>query len=229
MDKIDTQISSPWKHFFASKIVLRVIVCWGRFHVFDSLHPSFHRTIFFGAPLAFLRGVAIGLCRRCVIFMSLCHRIFLSSTALHTWAGTWCIGTYIVPTYTFPSCLVPCNYDTLLPCYLVTSLPCYSVTLIPCYSVALLLCYSVTLLPYYRVTLLPCYPVTLLPCYPVTLLSCYSVTLLLCSLVTLLLCYLVTLLLCYLVTLLLVSLFPWDRANILHLNDVVILKNHFPL
>ena len=26
-DKPDTQISWPWKHFFASKIVLRVIVC----------------------------------------------------------------------------------------------------------------------------------------------------------------------------------------------------------
>ena len=44
-------------------------------------------TVFFGAPLAFL-GVAIGLCRRCVIVMSSCRRVFLSSTALHTWAGT---------------------------------------------------------------------------------------------------------------------------------------------
>ena len=26
-DKIDTQISWPWKHLFVSKIVLRVIVC----------------------------------------------------------------------------------------------------------------------------------------------------------------------------------------------------------
>ena len=43
---------------------------------------------FFGAPLAFLRGVAIGLCRRCVIFMSSCNQVFLSSTGLHTWAGT---------------------------------------------------------------------------------------------------------------------------------------------
>ena len=42
--------------------------------------------------------------------------------------------------------------------------------------------------------------VTLLPCYPVTLLPCYSV-----------------------------PLFPWDRANILQLNDVAILKNHFHL
>ena len=47
---------------------------WRRFHVFESSHPSFHRTVFFGAPL----------CRRCVIFMSSCRRLFLSSTALHT-------------------------------------------------------------------------------------------------------------------------------------------------
>ena len=59
-----------------------------RFHVFESSHPSFRRTDFFGAPLAFLRGVAKGLCRRCVIFMSSCRRVFLSSTAPHTWAST---------------------------------------------------------------------------------------------------------------------------------------------
>ena len=58
---------------------------WRRFHVFESSHPPFHRTVFFGAPLAFLRGVAMGLCRRCVIFMSSCRRVFLSSTAPHTW------------------------------------------------------------------------------------------------------------------------------------------------
>ena len=61
---------------------------WRRFHVFESTHPSFHRSVFFGAPLAVLRGVATGLCRHCVIFMSSCRRVFLSSTAPHTWAGT---------------------------------------------------------------------------------------------------------------------------------------------
>ena len=71
---------------------------WRRFHVFELSHPSFHRTVFFGAPLAFPRGVAMGLCRCCIIFMSSCRRVFLSSTALHTWAGTLCMGTYIVPT-----------------------------------------------------------------------------------------------------------------------------------
>ena len=108
---------------------------WRRFHVFESSHPSFYRTVFFGAPLAFLRGVAMGLCRRCVIFMSSC-----------------------------PRTLLPCHLATLLPCYLVTLLPCYPVTLLPCYPVILLPCYLVTLLPCYPVTLLPCYPVTLSPC-----------------------------------------------------------------
>ena len=70
---------------------------------------------------------------------------------------------------------------------------------------------------WYLVTLFPCYLVTLLLCYLVTLLSCYSVTLLPRYSVTLLLpCYSV-------------SLFPWDRANILQLNDVAILQNHFHL
>ena len=58
-----------------------------RFHVFESSHPSFHRTVLFEAPLAFLRCVAMGLCRRCVIFMFSCRRVFLS-TALRTWVGT---------------------------------------------------------------------------------------------------------------------------------------------
>ena len=159
---------------------------WRRFHVFESSHPSFHRSVFFGAPVAFVRGVAMGLCPCCVIFMSWCRRAFLSLTALHTWTGTWYIGTYFTDftciIYTFPFLL-----GTLLLCYLVTLLPCYPITLVPWYPV--------TLLPYYFVTLLPCYLVTLLPLNPVTLLPCY-VTLLLCYLVTLLPCYPVTLLLC---------------------------------
>ena len=52
-DKIDIQISWPWKHFFASKIVLRVIVCClrgvgsmsssRRIHRFIVLFSSGHR------------------------------------------------------------------------------------------------------------------------------------------------------------------------------------------
>ena len=88
---------SRYSDFVALETLLRfensssshfLLSSWRRFQVFESLHPSFHRTVFFGASLAFLRGVAIGLCRRCVLVMSSCRRVSLSSTALHTWAGT---------------------------------------------------------------------------------------------------------------------------------------------
>ena len=215
---------------------------WRRFLVVESTHPSFHRTVFFGAPLAFLRGVAMGLCRRCIIFMSSCRRVFLSSTALHTWAGTWCMGTYCTD-FTCISYAFPFLLGTLLVCYAVTLLLCYLVTLLLCYLDTLLLCYPVTLLrwysvnylatllpcnlvtllacypvPWYSVTLLLCYLVTLLPCYSVSLLPCYLVTMLPCYSVILSPCYSVTLFPCYSVTLLpcySVSLFPWDMANIL--------------
>ena len=139
--KIDTQ------NFVVLETFLRFENCssshcllssWRRFHVFESSHPSFHRTVFFAVKLAFLRGAAMGLCPRCVIFMSSC-----------------------------PRTLLPCHLVTLLSCYLVNLLPCYHVTLLPCYPVTLLPCYLVTLLPSSLVTLLPCYPVTLVPpCYP---------------------------------------------------------------
>ena len=56
------------------------VVLGRRFHVFESPYPSLHRTVFFGAPLAFLRGVAMGLCRRCE---SLRHLyVFVSSSCI---------------------------------------------------------------------------------------------------------------------------------------------------
>ena len=67
---------NQYSDFVALETLLRFENCssshcllssWRRFHVFESSHPSFYRTGFFGAPLAFLRGVAMGLCRRCVI------------------------------------------------------------------------------------------------------------------------------------------------------------------
>ena len=128
---------------------------WRRFHVFESSLLSFHRTVFFGAPLAFFRGVAMGLCRCCVIFMSSCRRVFLSSTALgryFMYGDIYCTDFTCI-SYTFPFCLVPCYSVTLLPCYPVTLLPCGSVILLPWYLVTLLSCYSVTLLPCYSVTL----------------------------------------------------------------------------
>ena len=60
MDKIDTYFSWTRKHFFPSKIVLQVIVCCLRGVGSMSLSRvvgSFHGTVFFGLPLAFLRVV----------------------------------------------------------------------------------------------------------------------------------------------------------------------------
>ena len=190
-DKIDTQISWPWKHFFASKIVLRVKVCCLRGvgsmssnrHIprFIVLFSSGHRWLFFVASLwAYV-----------VVASFLCLRVVGSSFRRLRYRDS---GRYLM--YGDIYCTV-----TLLPCYLVTLLLCYLVSLLLCCLVTLLPCDSVTLLPCYLVTLLSCYLFTQLPCYLVTLLPCYLVTLLLCCHVTLLLCYLVTLLLFYPVTL----------------------------
>ena len=76
-----------------------------------SSHPSFHRTVFFGAKVAFSSW------RRYGLMSSLRHfYVFVSS--------------YLVT-------LSPCYPVTLLPCYPVTLLPCYPVTLLPCYLVTL--------------------------------------------------------------------------------------------
>ena len=86
---INSHISWPWKHLFASKIVLRVIVCClrnvGPISSSRRVLRSCHRNVFFGAPLAFLRVVNPfrWLFRRCIVFMSSCHPFFLSSTSLH--------------------------------------------------------------------------------------------------------------------------------------------------
>ena len=75
-DKIDTQISWPWKHFFASKIVLRVIVCClrgvgsmsssRRIPRFIVVFSSGHRWLFFVASLWAYVVVASFLCLRVV-------------------------------------------------------------------------------------------------------------------------------------------------------------------
>ena len=130
------------KHFFASKIVLRVIVCClcgvssmsssRRIPRFIVLFSSGHHWLFF-------RVASRGLCRRCVIFTSSCRRVFLSSTALHTWQVLDVWGHILHRLYLHKLYLpfVPCCSVTLLPCYLVTMLPCYSETR----SVTLLLLY----------------------------------------------------------------------------------------
>ena len=114
--------------------------------VFVSSHPSFHRTVFFGAKVAFSSW------RRYGLMSSLRHfYVFVSS--------------YLVT-------LSPCYPVTLLPCYPFTLLSCYPVILLPCSLVTLLPFYPVTFLPCYLVTQLPRYPVILLPCHLVNLLPC---------------------------------------------------------
>ena len=172
------------KHFFASKIVLRVIVCCfcgvsstsssRRMPRFIVLFSSGHRWLFF-------RVASRGLCRRCVILR---RRVVGSSFRRLRYAlgrylmnGDICCTDFTCISYTFPFLLC-----TLLFCYPVTLLPCYSVTLLfrslvtmlPRYSetrsVTLLLLYRLYMhklyLPFfawYLVALLPCYLVTLLP------------------------------------------------------------------
>ena len=185
-DKIDTRISWPCKHFFASKIVLRVIVCCLRgvgsmsfsrsIPRFIVLFYSGHRWLFFVGSLWAYVVVASFLCLR-VVGSSFRRLRYILRQVLDVW-GNILYRLYLHKLYLpffawYLVALLPCYTVTLLPCYLVTLLPCYPVTLLPCYSVILLPCYSVTL---YLVTLLPCYSVTLLLCYLVTLLPCYAVT-----------------------------------------------------
>ena len=157
-NKIDT------RNFVVLETLLRFENCSSSHCLLSSCRCIPHFIVLFslGQSWLLVRGVAMGLCRRCVIFMSSC-----------------------------PRTLLPCHLATLLPCYLVTLLPCYPVILLPCYLVTLLPCYPVILLPCYPVILLPCYLVTLLTCYLVNLFPCYLVTLLPCYPVTLLPCSLV--------------------------------------
>ena len=130
-NKIDTQ------NFVVLETLLRFENCSSSHCLLSSCRRIPHFIVLFSSGQRWLlvRGVAMGLCRRCVIFMSSC-----------------------------PRTLLPCHLATLLPCYLVTLLPCYPVILLPCYLVTLLPCYPVILLPCYLVTLLPCHLVNLLPC-----------------------------------------------------------------
>ena len=218
-DKINTRISWPCKHFFASKIVLRVIVCClrsvgsmsssPRIPRFIVLFYSRHRRLFFVGSLWAYVVVASFLCLR-VVGSSFRRLRYILRQVLDVW-GNILYRLYLHKLYLpffawYLVALLPCYTVTLLPCYLVTLLSCYLFTLLPCYLVS---CYPVTLLLRYLVTMLPCYPVTLLRCYLITLLPCYLVTLLPCYCVvpcylvvltvTLVTCYSVTLLPCYLI------------------------------
>ena len=118
-----------------------LLFLWRQFHVFESSHASFHRTVFFGAPLAFLPCSVAGLMPSLRHFTSSCRRVFLSSTALRTWQvldewGHMLYRLYLHKLYLpfFALYLV-----VLLPCYLVTLLLCYLVIPFPCYYVTSLL------------------------------------------------------------------------------------------
>ena len=136
--KKETQISWPWKHFFASKIVLRVIVCClrgvgsmsssRRIPRFIVLFSSRHRWLFFLESLWLYVVVASFLCLR-VVGYSFRRLPYILGQVLDVWGH-------------------------ILYCYSVTLLPFYSVTLI-------------ALSPCYSVPLLPCYPLPLFPCYSV--------------------------------------------------------------
>ena len=165
-DKINNQISWPWKHFFASKIVFRVIVCClrgvgsmsssRRIPRFIVLFSSGHRWLFFVASLWAYVVVASFLCLR-VVGSSFRRLRYILGQVLDVWE-------HILYRLYLHKLYLP-----FFAWYLVTLLPCYLVTLLSCYLVTLLLCHFVTLLSCYSVTLLLCYPVTLLPCYSVTL------------------------------------------------------------
>ena len=156
-DKIDTQISWPWKHFFASKIVLRVIVCClrgvgsmsssRRIPRFIVLFYSGHRRLFLASLSAYV--VVASLLYLRVVGSSFRRLRYILGQVLDVWRHNIYCTDFTCISYTFPFLL-----GTLLLRYPVTLLPCYSVIWLPCYSVTLLLCNLVTLLPCYSVTLL---------------------------------------------------------------------------
>ena len=137
-DKINNQISWPWKHFFASKIVFRVIVCClrgvgsmsssRRIPRFIVLFSLGHRWLFFVASLWAYVVVASFLCLR-VVGSSFRRLPYILGQVLDVWGH-------------------------ILYCYSVTLLPFYYVTLLRCPLVILSLCYPVTFFPYSLVTLL---------------------------------------------------------------------------
>ena len=186
---------------------------WRRFHVFESSHPSFHRTVFFGAPLSFLRGFAVGLCCRCVI---LCLRVVGSSfrrlpyilgQVLDVWGHIlyWCEVYYF--TYTShhftPHGRYELNKLTSLPmCGFIAQLveqrtgnaevtgsnPVEALIFFQASSFQLeIYCDDHSSLSY--IVLLPCYLVTFLLCYLIALSPCYSVPLLPCYPLPLFPCY----------------------------------------
>ena len=133
-DKIDTQISWPWKHFFASKIVLRVIVCCLR--VVGSMSSSRRRI------------------PRFIVLFSSWHRYGLMSSLRHFYVFVSSGLPLDCATYLGRYLMYGDIHCTDFTCISWPSLFCLVHSL--CYPVTLLLCYLVTLLPYCSVPLLLC-------------------------------------------------------------------------
>ena len=173
------------KHFFASKIVLRVIVrclCGvssmsssRRIPRFIVLFSSGYRSLFFRVASLWAYVVFASFLRIRVVGSSFRWLRYILGRYL-MYGDIYCTDFTCI-SYAFPFLLC-----TLLLCYPVTLLPCYSVTLLFRYLVTMLPCYSETrsvtklllyrlylhklYLPFfawYLVALLPCYLVTLLP------------------------------------------------------------------
>ena len=140
-DKIDTQISWPWKRFFASKIVLRVIVCClrgvgsmsssRRIPRFIVLFYSGHRRLFLASLSAYV--VVASLLYLRVVGSSFRRVRYILGQVLDVWR-------HILYRLYLHKLYLP-----FFAWYLVALLPCYLVTLLLCYLVTLLLCYPVTL------------------------------------------------------------------------------------
>ena len=115
---------------------------WRHFHVCESSHPSFLRTVFFGAPLAFLPCSVAGLMP--VVASFLRRRVVGSSFR----RLRYILGRYLMYGdiyYTDFTC-ISYTFPFLLNLYLVALLPRYLVTLSLCYLVIPFPCYYVTLL-----------------------------------------------------------------------------------
>ena len=216
--KIDTQISWPWKHFFASKIVLRVIVCClrgvgsmsssRRIPRFIVLFSSGHRWLFFVASLWAYVVVASFLCLR-VVGSSFRRLPYILGQVLDVWGHIlyWCEVYYFIYTshHFTPHGKYELNKLTSLPnVWLLSSVgrathrqrgghgfeSRWSLDFFSgfFFPIGNLLRWSFFTFIYCTGTLLPCYLFTLLPYCSVPLLFCPFFTLLPSFFVPLLLC-----------------------------------------
>ena len=214
--KIDTQISWPWKHFFASKIVLRVIVCClrgvgsmsssRRIPRFIVPFSSGHRWLFFVASLWAYVVVTSFLCLR-VVGSSFRRLPYILGQVLDVWGYIlyWCEVYYFIYTshHFTPHGKYELNKLTSLPnVWLLSSVgrathrqrgghgfeSRWSLDFFQASSFQLeIYCDDHSSFSY--IVLLLCYLVTFLLCYLIALSPCYSVSFLPCYPLPLFPCY----------------------------------------